>query len=172
MIGGEAERYLAKVCSALNSHDVDYIVVGGAAVSHYGYNRPSGIGNYKENLKVDLDFWYKPSIENYLKILDALDDLEVDTSELRNLVFDKDRTFLKIPHRDFHTDFLPTMEGLNSFKASKGKTEAIDIGGVILPVIAYDDLILNKQAVDRKIDQSDINELAKIRKGKRHKRGI
>lgn len=95
MIGSEAERYLAKVCSALNSHGVDYIVVGGAAVSHYGYNRPSGIGDYKENLKVDLDFWYKPSIESYLKILDALDDLEVDTSELRNLVFDKDTTSSK-----------------------------------------------------------------------------
>lgn len=172
MISGEVERYLAKICSVLNSHEVDYIVVGGAAVSHYGYNRPSGIGNYKENLKVDLDFWYKPSIENYLKILDALDELDVDTGELRNLVFDKKRTFLKIPHRDFHTDFLPTIEGLDSFNTSKDNAEAIDIGGIVLPVIAYDDLILNKQAVNRKIDQSDINELDKIRKGKRHKRGI
>jgi predicted nucleotidyltransferase len=170
MISNEVEQFLAKVCSALNSHNVDYIIVGGAAVSHYGYNRPSGIGNYKENLKVDLDFWYEPSVENYLKILDALDDLEVDTNALRNLVFDKDRTFLKIPHANFHTDFLPTMEGLNSFRASKKNAETINIGGIVLPVIAYDDLILNKQAVNRKIDQSDIDELDKIRKGKRHRR--
>src|SRR5687768_18382593 len=96
----------------------------------------------------------------------ALDDLDVDTTELKDLVFDRRRTFLKIPHKDFHTDFLPIMEGLDSYRASKEKAELTDIGGATVHIISYDDLILNKRTVNRKTDQSDIDELNKIRRTK------
>jgi hypothetical protein len=172
MITQEVEQYLIKVCTALNTHNVEYLVVGGAAVSYYGYNRPSGIGHYRSELKTDLDFWYNPSIENFEKIIHALDDLNVDTSELKDLVFDNKHTFLKIPHPEFHTDFLPLMEGLGSFRTSKQNAETIDIGGVSLSILSYDDLILNKRAVNRKIDQTDIDELDRARKNKRRGRGI
>ena len=104
------------------------------------------------------------NIENYQNLVQALDELEVDTSELKNLVFDRKRTFLKIPHKDFHTDFLPVMEGLDSFSNCNSKAEIINIGGVSLRILSYDDLIKNKRAVNRKTDQSDIAELNKVRK--------
>jgi predicted nucleotidyltransferase len=172
MISHEVKPYLVKVCKILNSHGVEYLVVGGAAVSHYGFNRPSGIGQYKSELKVDLDFWYNPTINNFEKIILALDELNVETNDLKKLVFDSKRTFLKIPHEDFHTDFLPRMEGLASFRESKKKSENVDIGGVSVEVISLDDLILNKRAVNRKTDQSDIDELGKIRKRKSRGKGI
>jgi predicted nucleotidyltransferase len=172
MISNEVRPYLVKVCTALNSHNVDFLVVGGAAVNHYGYIRGSGISNYKAELKVDLDFWYNPTIENYHKILDALDELNVDTSDLKNLVFDKQKTFLKIPHKDFHTDFLPVMNGLDSYRESQAKAESLDLDGVILRILSYDDLIINKRAVNRKADQSDIDELDKIRRKKSRGRRI
>ena len=46
MISEEIKQYLVKVCTILNSHNVEYLVVGGAAVSHHGFNRPSGIGQF------------------------------------------------------------------------------------------------------------------------------
>ena len=168
MISEEIKQYLIKVSTILNSHKVDYLVVGGAAVSYYGFNRPSGIGQHHSEFKADLDFWYNPTVENFQNILLALDDLEVDTSELKQLVFDKKRTFLKIPHKDFHTDFLPVMEGLDSFRVCREKSETIEVDGVPLRIISYDDLIANKRAVNRKTDQSDIDELDKIRRTKRH----
>lgn len=171
MIRNEVQTFLVKVCTILNSYDVDYLVVGGAAVSHYGYNRPSGIGQYRTELNVDLDFWYNPTVENFHKLLKALDHLDIDTSDLKDLVFDKKRTFLKIPHKDFHTDFLPIMEGLDSFKKCKEEAETVDVGGVNVRILSIDDLILNKRAVNREIDQSDLNELDKI-KSKRRERGI
>ena len=85
MISQEVQKYLVKVCTILNSHDVEYLVVGGAAVSHYGYNRPSGIGQLETDFKTDLDFWYNPTIENFQNIVSALDDLDIDTSDLKNL---------------------------------------------------------------------------------------
>lgn len=171
MITPELKPYLLKVCKILNSHRVEYMIVGGAAVSHHGFNRPSGIGHYRSELKVDLDFWYNPTIENFEKLLNALDELSVDTSDLRKMVFDGKRTFLKIPHDHFHTDFLPRMEGLTSFRESKSNADQLTLNGVSFLVISLDDLILNKRTVNRKIDQSDIKELDKLRKKKGKSKG-
>ncbi len=94
--------------------------------------------------------------------------MNVDTGELRKLVFDRKRTFLKIPHKNFHTDFLPRMEGLTSFKEGRKKSEEADIGGVFVQVIALDDLIKNKRSVNRKTDRTDIKALAgRKNKGKK-----
>lgn len=73
MITHELKPYLVRVCKILNSHEVEYLIVGGAAVSHYGFNRPSGIGQYRSELKVDLDFWYNPTTENFEKPILALE---------------------------------------------------------------------------------------------------
>ena len=61
------------------------------------------------------------------------------------------------------------MEGLNSFRDSLEKAETIDIGGVTVKVLSYNDLILNKRTVNRETDRSDIEELNKIRRRKRGK---
>jgi hypothetical protein len=81
MISSEVKQYLVKVCTILDAHHVEYLVVGGAAVSHYGFNRPSGIGQQDPNLKVDLDFWYNPTIVNFQNIIRSLDQLDVETSD-------------------------------------------------------------------------------------------
>ena len=167
MITHELKPYLLAVCKILNYHEVDYMIVGGAAVSHYGFNRPSGIGQYHSQLLVDLDFWYNPTIENFEKLLNALDELRVDTNELRKIVFDGKRTFLKIPHENFHTDFLPQMAGLKSFRESARNADKVVIDGIPLTIISLDDLILNKRAVNRAVDHSDIDELNKLRKSKK-----
>ncbi len=169
MMASDVLRCLHKVCASLDRYRVAYIIVGGAAVSHYGYNRPSGIGNYKPELKVDLYFWYKPTIENFHRLVDALTDIGVDTKVLRGIVFNKDKTFLKIPHDEFHTDFLPVIEGLNSFRECKDRAEIVEVDGLKLPVLSYDDLIINKRHINRINDQADIDELEKIRKGKRRR---
>jgi hypothetical protein len=77
MISEEIKQYLVKVCTILNSHNVEYLVVGGAAVSHYGFNRPSGIGQHNSKLKADLDFWYNPTVANFQNLVRALDELKI-----------------------------------------------------------------------------------------------
>lgn len=102
----------------------------------------------------------------------ALGELGVDTTDLKNLVFDKNSTYLKIPHKDFHTDFLPVMVGLDSFRSSREKADTTDIDGVALRVLSYADVVTNKRVVNRRIDQSDIAGLKKVKRKKKKGRGI
>ena len=88
MANPEAE--LPKVCGILNRHKVDYLLVGGMAVSFHGYARTTA----------DIDFWYAPTHENYHKLLKALDDFDVDTSELDDHVFDPKNTFIRFLKRN------------------------------------------------------------------------
>jgi|JI102314A2RNA_FD_contig_41_6683689_length_892_multi_2_in_0_out_0_2 predicted nucleotidyltransferase len=157
-------RQMAAVCTALTNYEVDFMIVGGYAVFLYGYRRPSMITTYKPELKADFDFWYKPSLSNFQKLLKALYELGVDITELQQIVFDPKKTFLKIPHKEFHTDFLPVILGLESFSEAKKNASLAEIEGNKFPVIGYNDLILSKLAVNRTIDKEDIKALNKIRK--------
>lgn len=159
----EVRTSLAFVCSALNNHNVDYIIIGGVAVGYHGYRRISGISTYRPEIKNDLDFWYNPTTENFLNLIKALADLDVDKEKLDQIVFDPQKTFLKIPHQGFHTDFLPQMIGVESFKQCKSRAVKETLDGVDFFVLSYDDLIANKLALNRDIDNDDIKNL----KGKR-----
>jgi hypothetical protein len=65
-------------------------------------------------IDADLDFWYKPTNENFQRLILALDELKIDTSGLKELVFDPKKTFLRVPHEGFHTDFLSEMKSTSS----------------------------------------------------------
>jgi hypothetical protein len=122
MLTNELRENLQKVCAGLNKHKIEYMLVGGTAVGYYGYRRISGITTIRPDITTDLDFWYKPTLTNYLNLVNALSELEVDTSSLDDVIFDPQKTFLKIPHTHFHTDFLPQMKGVDSFTECKKKS--------------------------------------------------
>ncbi len=159
-------QQMAVVCNVLTKHEVDFMIVGGFAVSVYGYRRPSTISLLKPEIKADFDFWYKPSLHNFQKLLNALKELKVDTTDLKKIVFDPQRTFLKIPHKGFHTDFLPSISGVGTFSEVKKNSTLAEIDGSTFPVIGYNDLILSKLAINRKVDQEDIQALEVINKKK------
>lgn len=166
MITKEVSDALEQMLPVLEKHNVEVLVIGGLAVGHYGHNRISG-GPVNGGIKVDLDFWYKPTTENYINLVKALKDLDVDTAEIERRAFDPKKSFLKIPHKTFHTDFLPQVMGLDSFKESKKKCTFLTIGDHQAAVISREDLVKNKQAVNRAIDKSDIDALEKQNKSRR-----
>ena|SRR5688500_9253762 len=146
---------LVSICSLLNKHEVDYLVIGGVAVIFHGYTRATA----------DLDFWYKPTLDNFHKIINAFKEYGIDVSELEKAVFDPQKTFLRFPTPGFKTELLPSIAGDMSFKEAKEKAENIELDGVSVPIIGYDDLIKNKTLTNRLKDQADIEELAKRKKG-------
>jgi predicted nucleotidyltransferase len=161
MINNELRETLQKVCAALNKHNVDFILVGGTAVGYYGYRRISGITSFRPDISIDLDFWYKPTLANYLNLVNALSELGIDVGSLDHVVFDPQKTFLKVPHPGFHTDFLPQMMGLDSFVECKKRATLEHHDGHKLYILSFEDLLLNKAAVGRQTDQDDIDNLNK-----------
>jgi hypothetical protein len=148
---------LVEICTLLNKHEVDYLLIGGVAVVFHGYTRSTA----------DLDFWYNPTINNFEKIINAIKEYGIDVSELEKIVFDPKKTFLRFPTSVFQTEFLPTIPGDISFKAAKENAEVLTINNTQVFVIGYDDLIKNKTSTNRLKDQADVEELAKRRGSKR-----
>lgn len=164
MISNEIRDHLVTVCSTLNRHQANYILIGGTAVGFYGYQRVSGISLLKPEMKNDLDFWYNPTIENFMNIVKALKELKVDVSSLERIIFDPQKTYLKIPFEKYHLDFLPQMKGLASYADSRKKSKKEIVDGNEIFIIGLSDLIANKIATDRDVDQDDLNFLKNIQK--------
>lgn len=165
MIENQLRKALQQTCKALNKYDVKFIIIGGVAVGFHGYQRISGgyNPNYPEFVH-DIDFWYEPTISNFHKLIQALDEMQIDTSTLNSIVFDPKKTYLRIPHHNFKTEFLPQISGLESFSKSYETAKKIELDGNTLFIISYKDLIKNKEEVNRDIDRRDIKELKNVRR--------
>jgi len=162
MINNEIRSSLQKTCSALNNNHVEYLLIGGVAVGFYGYQRISGAGfPGRPEIVHDIDFWYKPTVENFTNLVKALDELEIDTTTLKSIVFDSKKTFLRIPFDTFKTEFLPQISGLTSFSECKKSATKIELDGNEILIISLSDLLKNKETVAREIDKQDIEELKK-----------
>ena len=159
----EAAAALEVLLPAFKRHRVDVICIGGLAVAYYGHRRISG-GPVKGEIKADLDFWYKPTTENYVNLIKALKELNIDVQEIERRVFDPKKSFLKIPHKTFHMDFLPQVVGLDSYKDCEKNLSIMIVGDHQVAVLGFDDLLKNKRAVGRTIDKEDIAALEQKRK--------
>ena len=158
---------LLKVCSLLRKHNVEYLIVGGTAVALHGYYRMSVSIAGTPADKPDLDFWYNPSYKNYFNLLDAIEALGEDVS-----AFKKEKTpnprksFFKLDFEAFTIDFLPELQGLSEFRNSYENKEVVQVEGIDIMFINFDDVIKNKQEVAREKDITDIEELLKRHKNK------
>ncbi|OMP79106.1 MULTISPECIES: nucleotidyltransferase [unclassified Chitinophaga] len=153
-----------KVCSILNKHSVQYIVVGGTAVALHGYFRLSHDSSGAVMEKHDLDFWYNPTYDNYFKLLNALEELGRDVTEFKNEIApNPKRSFFRFEEEYFKMDFLPELLGLSRFRLSFENRSVAEIDDIEVPYISYEDLLKSKLALAREKDIDDIEQL-KIRR--------
>ena len=158
---------ILKVCTTLNKHNVEYLIVGGTAVAFHGYFRWSNDHSGAPAAKYDLDIWYNPTYTNYFKLLDTLEDLGQDVSGFRQEQTPNPKSsFFKLEMEKFTLDFLPKLKGLSRFGLSFDKKEIINFNGIDILVISFDDLILDKEANARPKDLIDIKHLLAKKKRK------
>lgn len=151
---------LLTVCSVLNKHDVDYIVVGGIAVALHGYFRRSIASDGVVADKVDLDIWYSPTYSNYFKVLKALEELGQDvTKHKEERTPNPKRSFFRYVFEDFTLDLLPELKAPLRFGTAFANRENAALGEVSIPFIGFDDLLLDKAANARPKDLADIEQL-------------
>lgn len=136
---------------------VEFLLVGGAAVNFYGYKRHSA----------DIDFWVKPSKENFAKILIVLQKLGYGTQSIPKEVIDGKRNIsIKIsPEQEIEmiTQFNPN----KTFDEAYTKANEMKVGGNSIKkmkVINLEDLITSKAKSRRTKDMLDIIELKRLHK--------
>ena len=148
------------VCSAFNKHKVEYLVVGGVAVALHGYFRRSLNIQGAESEKPDLDFWYNATYSNYFLVLNTLEELGQNVSEFRaEQSPNPKKSFFKYEFETFTLDLLPHLKAGLSFRQSFQKKETVTFGGVLIPFLNFDDLIIDKTANSRPKDITDIEYL-------------
>ncbi len=153
-------NYILDVCKSLNKHGVLYLDVGGTAVAFHGYFRWSHNSSGKISDKFDLDIWYNTTYDNYYRLFNSLEELVQDITEFRKEKSPNPlKSYFKFELEKFTLDFLPVLKGLSKLRSSFNIKETVDLKGIIIPFIAFDDLIEDEAANSRPKDLSDIKHL-------------
>ena len=141
---------------ALIKHKVDFILIGGYAVIHYGYDRNTG----------DMDIWIKTGNENRDKLvlaLQAFGIIDEHLSILSEMDFSNPVPVFYFGNEPRRFDFV-TMISNVTFEEAIKQVNYINLESFQIPVIHYDHLIASKLTSSRLKDKADIEELEKINK--------
>jgi len=138
----------------LNSNDVEYLLIGGWAVSIYGNPR----------LTKDIDFLISSKDDNIDKLKKALEEFGAPTIDIEGFKKDKD-SFIRMGVSPIQIDVLKEASGIIMDECYKRKN-MINIDDVKINLISIDDLIKNKRASGRDQDIADANKLEKLMKMK------
>ena len=129
---------------ALNHHDVEYLVVGGQAVSYYCPQRAVG----------DLDLLVNTTLVNAEKVRSALISVGMNDFEHTKLTKPKVQIPLKVLH---DADIITPEDGFD-FSAAFSRAVQAEINGVPISILSVEDLIIMK-TTDRKKDLRDVSLL-------------
>jgi len=136
----------------LNSNDVEYLLIGGWAVSIYGNPR----------LTKDIDFLISSKDENIDKLKKALEEFGAPPIDIEGFKKDKD-SFLRMGVSPIQIDVLKEASGIIMEECYKRKN-IINIDNIKINIISINDLIINKRTAGRDQDIADANKLEKLMK--------
>jgi predicted nucleotidyltransferase len=132
----------------LNSHGVEYMLVGGHAVGHYGYVRNTA----------DMDVWVAISSENAGRIVAALEAFGCNGGSITPGLFLAEDRVVAVGFPPLRLDIITTIAGVNFAECYPRRVRDV-IEGVEVSIIGLDDLKKNKAASGRPKDLVDLDEL-------------
>ena len=134
--------------ACLNRAGVEYLLVGGYAVNHYGYHRFTG----------DIDFWIAASDENFDRLLAAVRDFfggDLDGLDKKFVQENEAVFFGGVPNK---IEIFQHCSGLEFSQAYPRRVETT-IDGEPVKLICLSDLKINKRASGRNKDLADLDNL-------------
>ncbi len=132
----------------LNSHGVEYLLIGGYAVGYYGYPRPTG----------DLDVWVATTPANASRLEAALRDFGFPVSHLADDFAKEPERVLRMGMPPVRLEILTNISGVK-FDECYARRVTDTFEGVAVNLISVADLRANKQAAKRKKDLADLDNL-------------
>jgi len=134
--------------ACLNRAGVDYLLVGGYAVNHYGYHR----------FTEDIDFWIAVSEENLDKLLQAIRDFFGEDLPGLDKHFLRDNEALFFGAVPNKIELFKKCSGLEFGPAYARRVE-VRLDGEPVKLISLADLKINKRASGRNKDLADLDNL-------------
>ena len=137
-------------------NNVKYLTIGGFAVNIYGYGRNTG----------DIDIYIEDSQVNRENLRIALKQSGIgDFKNINAMQFIPGWTDITL-NFNLRLDIMTSVKGLenHSFEQLLEKAYIIEISGISVYFIDYENLIIAKKASNRPKDILDIEELEKINK--------
>ena len=130
----------------LNSHGVEYLLVGGYAVGYYGYPRATA----------DMDIWVSIEPANVEKVLRAL--AAFGFAEVSAEIFLKEDRVIRMGVPPLRIELITGASGVTFIECYEKRTVAV-LDDLKVNLIGLDDLKLNKKASGRYKDLNDLEHL-------------
>ncbi|MBA3763233.1 MAG: hypothetical protein H0X04_07805 [Chthoniobacterales bacterium] len=132
----------------LRSARIEYLLVGGYAVGHYGYPRATG----------DLDIWVAIHEENGVRLVKTLREFGFDVPALRPELFQELGHVVRMGIPPVRLEILTSIDGVDFAECYlRRSTEEVD--GIPVDIISLEDLKTNKRAAGRNQDLNDLDHL-------------
>jgi len=132
----------------LNSHGVEYLLIGGYAVGLHGHPRATA----------DLDVWVAMHPQNAAEITKAIREFGFATPDLAPQLFLQPDKVVRMGVPPLRIDILTTIAGVE-FRECYPSRMAVEVAGTEIPFIGLEDLIKNKRATGRAQDLADLDHL-------------
>ena len=152
--------------SALARHKVDYLLIGGLAVSLHGVERAT----------MDVDITVAMNTENLSALIEAAKELKLSPVLPVPIESLLDLELLRQWHAERNLEAFalrtPDLAGVTvdvllfppvEFSGMASRAEVFEVAGTGIQVVSIDDLIALKKAVGRPIDIIDIDHLQRIK---------
>ncbi|MDD9948258.1 MAG: hypothetical protein OXU48_01845 [candidate division Zixibacteria bacterium] len=132
----------------LNAHQVEYLLIGGYAVSYHGYPRATG----------DMDVWIATRRDNAARLVAALREFGMDVKQFSPELFSQENQIVRMGVPPLRIELLTTISGVTFDRCYAERiTEVID--EVEVPIINLQHLKQNKKASGRHKDLNDLKNL-------------
>lgn len=144
----EFQRDFEDFIALCNKHELEYMVIGGFAVSVHGYPRTTK----------DLDVCINKTEENAKKVLAVLSDFGFGSLNFTIEDFLKEDMITQLGYPPIRIDIINDLNGVDFSVAYNNKT-IVNMNGIPTNFIGYNELLINKEKTGRDQDLLDIKIL-------------
>jgi hypothetical protein len=141
---------LREFIESLNSHGVEYLVVGAHALAFHGQPRYTG----------DIDLWLRPAPENAARIERVLVTFSFASLGLKAADFLRPESIVQLGVAPNRIDLLTSLTGI-TFDEAWDRRVPGELGGIPVAFLSREMLIKNKRATGRTQDAADVEALEK-----------
>lgn len=132
----------------LNANRVEYLVIGGYAVAHYGYPRPTA----------DFDVWVAIGTDNIARTITAIAEFGFADAALTPDVLMVPGRIIRMGVPPMRLEVMNAIDGVE-FAECYARRNVVKLDGTPVNMISLADLKKNKASTGRNKDKSDLDYL-------------